>query len=536
MANQIVVEMTGQEAKLWQSLQKVCTQQTKVEGGFKKIGTAAGAAGTKATTASDKMTKAGSAGTKAFGAGAGSQIAAFGASFAGVGTAVSLVTKCLNDMAQAGAEAAERAKQSIAGMGELAQLVQTPEQFAEITAESRAAYGTGFGGSLSEAAKLVFQLKSAGFEKSDRDLFVEMGSVGHTKDPSEMVGSLVAFRTAMGAEETGSVRDMVNKAIAAAGTTTVGASEMLMAGVKPSGAAATLGLSDEELFALLGIGTKQVKDPRVASTMADAFLSAVAANPEFEGKGMSLKEIVQTIQAKGLKRGELQTLTGGIRGIKGYEFLVKDMAGYDALLGGVGAAQAENPLAGQMKVAATDPSLKAAMDAIAASHQEELSAEDLGTAKNRADKLLDDYAVKRRKEGGGFLSTGGLSAEWDIIATRMQAGAKRFIQRDEAWVAAHEDGLAGFAPEMRGDLMAMAMGRERFQAGQRVLGLAEPYARDLQSGLGLAMPTPPAAPAPENIHDFADLGEKFERATENLVDAGRDAGRGPTLVPPNVDR
>jgi len=49
MANQIVVEMTGQEAKLWQSLQKVIGQQNKVEGGFKKIGTAAGAAGTKAT-------------------------------------------------------------------------------------------------------------------------------------------------------------------------------------------------------------------------------------------------------------------------------------------------------------------------------------------------------------------------------------------------------------------------------------------------------------------------------------------------------
>ena len=42
---QIVVEMTGDEARLWRSYQKIAKKQTEVEGGLKKIKGAAGKAG-----------------------------------------------------------------------------------------------------------------------------------------------------------------------------------------------------------------------------------------------------------------------------------------------------------------------------------------------------------------------------------------------------------------------------------------------------------------------------------------------------------
>lgn len=58
MAAQIVVEMTGDEAKLWRAQQKILQQQMELELKYRGIGAAAGAAGDSAT---DAMGKAGAA-------------------------------------------------------------------------------------------------------------------------------------------------------------------------------------------------------------------------------------------------------------------------------------------------------------------------------------------------------------------------------------------------------------------------------------------------------------------------------------------
>jgi len=522
MASQIVVEMTGQEAKLWQSLQKVVGQQQKMEDGFKKTGQTARDTGNKMKTAGDQ-------GSKAFGDGAVGKLAQFAAGFVGISAVVSTVTQLLNDMAQTAEEAATKAKESVIGAGTLAQLAASPEEFKALLAEGRTAYASGVGRSETEAMDLMYQLQSAGFSKQDKDLMNRMAGVGYLKtgDVTEMVGAIKGFGASMGIKETGSVRDLVNKAIGAAGTTSASPAAMLIGGAKATGAAAALGLSDEELWAAMGITTAKVVDPRIAGTQINAFLSKVAADEEFEGKGMSLKQIIETIQAKNLKRADLELLTGGIRGIKGYEAVATSMGDYEALLADVQAAQAKDPLTEQLKFYQADPKIKYALGATAAAHEAEMSRDKLGQMKNLADTVLDKYEVQRRKEDDGLI----FSTEWEIALTRLQSGLARKMYGNEAWLrtrAAAGDWIED--PELREDVRGL-VGRPH----------GEPafYIKPLGPQLGLAMPTPvaaPAAPAPENIHDWqpdmAAAAGDLREASQSM----RDGSRGPTLVPPNVDR
>jgi len=517
--------MTGQEAKLWQSLQKVTAQQQKMEQGFKKTGQTARDTGNKMKTAGDQ-------GSKAFGTGAVGKLATFAGGFVGISAAVSTVTQLLNNMAQTAEEAATKAKESVIGAGTLAQLAASPEEFKALLGEGRAAYASGVGRSETEAMDLTYQLKAAGFAKEDRALMNEMASVGYMKtgEVTTMIGALKGFAETFGVAETGSVRELSNKAIAAGGATTSNPSEMLLAGTKPTAPAKALGLSDEELWAALGVLTSQSADPKLASTRLNAFLSKMAGNEEFEGKGMSLKKIVETIQAKELDWAELELLTGGKRGIIGYKGLADAMGNYETFLEKVKRAPAEDDLTEQLKFHKADPKIASALAATAAEHEAEMSRDKLSQMKNLADTVLNKWEVQRRKEPEGLL----LSKEWEITLGRWQSGLARKMYQDEAWLRTQADDIED--PALREEVRGLVGGPH----GEPALRI-NPWGggRGQTAALGLAMPTEapaPAAPAAENIHDWqpdmAAAAGDLQEASQSI----RDGSRGPTLVPPNVDR
>jgi len=489
-----------------------------MEDGFKKTGQTARDTGNKMKTAGDQ-------GSKAFGTGAVGQLATFAGGFVGISAAISAVTQLLNNMAQTAEEGATKVKESILGAATLQNLAQSPEHFQGMLEEGRLAYASGVGRSRTEAMDLMYQLQASGFDRKDRDLVNEMASVGHTKtnEVLTMVGALKGFGMSFGTKETGSVQDLINKANLSAGSTTTSAAGMLGAIVKSAGSAASLGLSDEELLAFLGVGTAIESDPRLASTKINAFLMKMASKEEFEGKGMSLKEIIETIQGMGMKRAKLEIFTGGIRGIAGYEYIAKSpelMDAYDTMLAEMRTAAQEDKLSEQLELYKHDPNLRRALNATRAAHTEELSTDPLAREKLLYDQVMNEWKVQRREERG--------TGRWSEADMSLRSGVSGF----KAWLFGYRSQLetlrrgdAILDPETRADVDAM-LGPEY---DIRIPG---------QKALGLAMPTvaAPAAPAPESIHDFAALAEKFEQATQNLSDAGRDAGRGPTLVPPNVDR
>ena len=75
----VVVEMTGDEAKLWKSLQKIVQQTGKVEKAGEKAG--------------KKYKKAGKESDKAFGGAALTKLTAYGAGLVGVSSTVGMITK-----------------------------------------------------------------------------------------------------------------------------------------------------------------------------------------------------------------------------------------------------------------------------------------------------------------------------------------------------------------------------------------------------------------------------------------------------------
>ena len=208
---------------------------------------------------------------------------------------------------------------------------------------------------------------------------------------------------------------------------------------------------------------------------------------------------------------------------RGYEYIAKSpelMGAYETMLGEMGVAAEKDKLSEQLEVYKHDPNLKRALKATQAAHREELSVDPIAREKLLYDQVMDEWKVQQRKERG--------TGRWSEADMSLRSGVSGF----KAWLFGYRSQLetlrrgdAILDPETRADVDAM-LGPEY---DIRIPG---------QKALGLAMPTvaAPAAPAPESIHDFAALAEKFEQATQNLSDAGRDAGRGPTLVPPNVDR
>lgn len=502
MAPRIQIEMTSQEAQAWAGIQKLVTQQDALKNKFKQTKEGARGVGTE-------MQTAGKHGSKAFGPSAAGQLKTFALQFVGISKAISIATQLLNDMSQAGVDAALKSKEALMGMGPLSQLVHSPQEHKALLAEARVAFGTGVGKSRTEAGDLMYQLWAAGFTREDRDLFVEMGATGYLKtaDVTEMAGALVGFRESMGVKEVGSVRDLLNKAIGAAAATTTSPAGILMGAVTPSGEAAALGLSDEELLAFHSVVTKMRVDPRKSGTYVNAFLAEIAKSPEFEGKGMSLKEIVQTIEAKGLSRGEVGLLAGGKRGVKAFDDIRKNMDFYEKQLADIHAQQAADPLTKQLKFFETDPTLKHAQHATAAAHRKELAADKLGQARNLYDQLLDQWEVERREKGGPL-------ERWDIATTRASAaiqeklfGPRFVLEKSREWVE---------HPQTRADI-------------RDLLGPEYSMLEGFRS----------TAHAPQTATMSPELADKFLGAVTKLdevADKMKDGARGPTLVPPNVDR
>jgi len=329
---------------------------------------------------------------------------------------------------------------------------------------------------------------------------------------------------------------MVSKAFGASKYSPATADALLKAAARSGTSAAALGISDEEVLAATAIVSTGKGGAEEGGTYLAALMRTIRQKGEFKGK--SLKDTIDQIQAMtgGMDEETAKAWFGRAQGREAFDILRVNLSRYGEALGEVREAQDQDRVGTKLKLAATDPAIRATQEARIAEAREELSREKLGVFTNEADKAVNDYAVKAREEG---------KSEWEIFGTRRYAGIKRFFQGDEGWLAGREGEVGSVIPEARRDLMGVAFGRERMQGAEALLEFARPGLEriqeqpgNLQRQLGLAMPTvaAPAAPAPENIHDLADLGEKFERATENLVDAGRDAGRGPTLVPPNVDR
>jgi len=291
MAN-VTVHLTGDEARLLRSLDKVIAKERKLATSAKNTGRATRREQRKTI---DSIRKSEKAREKAFGEKAKQQLGAFAAKLAGIAAAGALVVKAFRDIDQAREQSAQKARMAVDPMSRLAQLAKDPAQLKRLTRTARDIFAMGGAETRGEAAALTFELASAD-ALQQWQFFAQLKGVA---DPTAMVRSAAVLRKAMGPRETGGLRGLVSKGIAAAKPATgVGAEDVLQAAALSGGLARKIGISDEELLGMVSV---------VAETTGSG-----------ERAGILVNRILNTFLKKGVKRGPggIGGMIGQIRGLR----------------------------------------------------------------------------------------------------------------------------------------------------------------------------------------------------------------------------
>lgn len=290
---------------------------------------------------------------QAFGANAISQLKSYALGFVSVGAAIRLVTGELQFHAAERERISQNAKQARFGLGELAQLAvtegKTPAEreaaHKRNLAEARAAFGSGAFLNVNEAGGTIFQLKSAGLSREDRDFAIDIRRGGALKNVGGTGKAFAALVSTLGKDKIGSFADLLDRAIQASEIAPALASEIPLQAARSGGSARALGIDIEFILAATarlakargsaeGGGTdlasflkqleKAVADPKVKENfpefvgkrgeeLIDAFL---ALPEEARGFGGVLGDRAQAVQGGrtiGLNRELLRADVAAIR-------------------------------------------------------------------------------------------------------------------------------------------------------------------------------------------------------------------------------
>lgn len=306
---QIVVEMSGDEAKLFRAFQKVQQQIRQQEQALAKSGQAGDQAGAKIASGAGKAERslktAGKAGQDAFGAGAVRQLAGYAAGFVSVGAAAANLTRMLQEQRELQRELAEGFRAGSATSGTLSQLAGGDQaKLDRLQAMARKTYAEGAFADRADANRLMFELESAGIAtEANRAFFSKLAGVEPETTP--VIQAVGKMQSAFG-DEAGSAKDIVSKAFAAAGPVTgASPSAMLTANLRGMASAKQLGLSDEELAAAVSVLAQQSDSPEVAGTQVASLLRSLQKQGFVEQHaGKSLTEMLDVIREMGMDTPE----------------------------------------------------------------------------------------------------------------------------------------------------------------------------------------------------------------------------------------
>ncbi len=252
MATGAKVKMTSDDADLARGIKRLERRAQGLEDKFRKVQQAGQQAGKK-TESSFK--------------GATGQLAKMGAGFLSVGTAIGVVTAAVRDLQKTERESVARIKETITGRRFLFQISETPEAARGLLGKARR-LRTAFGLSQREAFDLTGKAASAGERfVGDRnlDLLGQLPQIAF--DPVSAVAGVQKLQGAFGVEGpggAGTIPQIINKIIAAAGPSPVNASEIAVAASTATASFKKGGGSDEELLALLGTLSEVFKSPLAA--------------------------------------------------------------------------------------------------------------------------------------------------------------------------------------------------------------------------------------------------------------------------------
>jgi len=518
---------------------------------------AVGQAKQQMDAAGDAGKKAGEKTEGAFGAKAVAGLKSYAAGVVSVTAAIALVKGGLSEIIRLGEEAAARARGSISSIGQLRQVSTSQQDFDALVGQARQVQSMGI--EESRAAQIVFSGRSAGLSEEETMLLGQMEGVGFIGDTASMAANVKAIQKAMGTKETGGMRDIVSKSLAASGGAPAAAEQILKATAVAAGGLGSISVADEELLAAVanvsnvvgadvagtqvrsllfaigessavGTGNKQAlaraQQAMAAARGPDATKQAqkdlakaqkAVASPigRFDVTGStSLMDMVGEIEAMGLDDQGLMELLGRKEAISAYRLLSRNRGDMTSLRGQIDQA-AGSDLLGHADAVFRDPSLDAAVAAKAAEGAVEVGMVGDGASVNLAEALM-------QRENASYLEA-GRGPGW-AVANRADSYLSDWAKSawDPNWLA--QDRATEFLSNAPADVIgtpSYRKGVELINQNREAFGIDTDEERRLLD------------------RRMSETAEKLDRAAARMEEAAsglaRQANGGTTLASPGRD-
>jgi len=345
-----------------------------------------------------QLQQAGQAGEKAFGPAALGKLANYAMGFVSVGGAIALATRALRAHEEKLEAVAQKQRDAFQTGGALYQLDEAaaPQRMAQ----AAELYMAGATQSQAEAERVMFQLESAGAVQ-ERKFVGRLAIVGGEQGVAGLIAEAAKLEDAFrGGDDVGTYKERLSKAVAAAGPVKkAGMAELMAATTKAAGAAGTMGLRDEELFAAVSL-VARVYGPDEGATAISRMLENLATKrPELKGK--PLQEMMQILRAEKMTEKEKVTLMQA-RGMRAYRIL--DPEAVQGSVEMVEAGQRGEIIDRKIDEARKNARLRAILERRKAKAKLEVAYGDEASMQELSDSLLDIEERERLEWGQGRIA------------------------------------------------------------------------------------------------------------------------------------
>lgn len=264
MAN-VTIELSGDEANLFRSLQKVIGQQDKMQGGFGKVRNSANQAG-------DRI-------SEVFGTKAVQQLQRFQAGMSAVQTAFSLVASEWRELRALQENTLRSPERLFNADRALTQIALDAQDLAALRDQADSLAGR-YGISREDARRLIFSGRSEGFEGAVDFIAQHVGVV----DPTAAAGVAGQLPTLFKGRIT--PEQAVNATLVAAEASRLNFEQVAAALPQAAEGAAVAGASPAETIAALSVLAGRFKSGETAADRLKGFGVAVGIDERFKGRGI----------------------------------------------------------------------------------------------------------------------------------------------------------------------------------------------------------------------------------------------------------
>ena len=309
----VVVEMDGQEAKLWRAQQKIIHQQQAMDTGYKKVAKTS----KRATDTAERGMRRASVSTSQF-------VGQLGAA-AGGGTALLGVLREINAEAQ---RAGQALKTNLPSMGRLGQLAGSRADRQRLEGNALEILKLGGAATPDQAAELEFTLQSIGGTQ-DREFFSMLRASQLTQDPAALANLARGIQSNLPSEGL-SLQQILDRTMAGSLQARADINQLTLASAEAAQGARVGGFSSSDAIALTALLSESVTPERAGTQARDLLMRL----PE-DLRGQGIVAAVRGLQERGLSEQQLRKTLGSETAFAGFGTAAANLEKLESNVGAV---------------------------------------------------------------------------------------------------------------------------------------------------------------------------------------------------------